>query len=217
MKKKLDIENELFEFITKAQEYNTNKAFTNQLELHKGYDKLKNYGYKVSKLSELTTSGKVSVYPIREITYAAPKNPRFRYTMDAVHIKLCSDFLDIIINYRNHFKNHIADSTLNFKLENNKQFGIVDSNITFNSIIKNPQHTIIEERKSVLSLNELKQQLGVIPKQKDMIEKEELAILVNDFYMDVANNFVPFNNLIKKIICNNMPEINNQSKVKLNV
>lgn len=210
--KNLDLANDLSHLLNLIIDVKKNKNFLEQSEPLSFIDKMKNYGYKFDKnYYTILDIRNMTVFPFLEVIQNKIKNPVVRNKKDEC----------IFINF---LRNSVQ---LQLKKELTKQkktlFLTLEIDMNDKKLINNIQYQEIGQIKSqplkekIMSVEELKQHIGLSPKTESIQSMYDLEMLTQDHTISIEKEFEGFKKLISSLLEHNLDisyNVNKKTKVK---
>lgn len=210
--KNLDLANDLSHLLNLIIDVKKNKNFLAQSEPLSFIDKMKNYGYKFDKnYYTILDIRNMTVFPFLEVIQNKKKNPVVRNKKDAC----------VFINF---LRNSVQ---VQFKRELTKQkktlFLTLEIDMNDKKLINNIQYQEIGQIKSqplkenFMSIDELKQHIGLSPKTESIQSMYDLEMLTQDHTISIEKEFEGFKKLISSLLEHNLDisyNVNKKTKVK---
>lgn len=210
--KNLDLANDLPHLLNLIIDVKKNKNFLEQSEPLSFIDKMKNYGYKFDKnYYTILDIRNMTVFPFLEVIQNKIKNPVVRNKKDAC----------VFINF---LRNSVQ---VQFKRELTKQkktlFLTLEIDMNDKKLINNIQYQEIGQIKSqplkenFMSIDELKQHIGLSPKTESIQSMYDLEMLTQDHTISIEKEFEGFKKLISSLLEHNLDisyNVNKKTKVK---
>lgn len=210
--KNLDLANDLSHLLNLIIDVKKNKKFLEQSEPLSFIDKMKNYGYKFDKnYYTILDIRNMTVFPFLEVIQNKIKNPVVRNKKDEC----------IFINF---LRNSVQ---LQLKKELTKQkktlFLTLEIDMNDKKLINNIQYQEIGQIKSqplkenFMSIDELKQHIGLSPKTESIQSMYDLEMLTQDHTISIEKEFEGFKKLISSLLEHNLDisyNVNKKTKVK---
>lgn len=210
--KNLDLANDLSHLLNLIIDVKKNKNFLEQSEPLSFIDKMKNYGYKFDKnYYTILDIRNMTVFPFLEVIQNKIKNPVVRNKKDEC----------IFINF---LRNSVQ---LQLKKELTKQkktlFLTLEIDMNDKKLINDIQYQEIGQIKSqplkekIMSVEELKQHIGLSPKTESIQSMYDLEMLTQDHTISIEKEFEVFKKLISSLLEHNLDisyNVNKKTKVK---
>lgn len=204
--KKLNIYNDISNLTNLLIDLKKESNINNQVKILDFIEKMKNYGYKFAeKYHTLGVNNNIIIYPIRKVILEKIKNPVIRNIIEnSIIITIKKDTINITFKNQISEKKIICELTLEVDVNNNK----INDNVNYIKVNYHNINTLNESNKINMSINEIKQHLGFIPKEEKIKTLYEFEQLIKDNYIELDDEFKIFDYVIKDFLENDIKKTN---------